>query len=396
MEMKYVEDPKVNKKVAEIIEELKKEIVSHFHPKSIIITGSFGRGEATVIEENGKLRFLSDCEIIIIPYKWVFNRKKLEEFEQGFYKRTGLKVEIWGFTLTLYLTIPFLNRMIKPTIANYDLKYGSKVIYGKNYLDKIPSFKSEDIPLWEGIRLILNRMAESLKYFSPENPTEEMVFWADKIILACQDALLLSISKYTSSVRERNKIFTEFLERFGISCIQTLAEIATEATNRKLNPFSNNIPPDKRVEYWFQVSRICNEVFRYILKTGCNIEFKDYLEFQEKYISSNIKNYTTLPLGNIILRNYFRFFKKKIVGYEIPTLRMLLRPHVPWDHLIYSLIPLVYFGIEENYKINAKYLKRVSKILSLLGKNVEITNCSLEDWMRARDAVISCWHQMQL
>ena len=108
--MKYVENPKINEKVAKIIGELKDELVSQFHPKSIIISGSFGKGEATVIEENGKLKFLSDCEVILIPYKWIFNRGKLEKFEQNFYKRTGLKVEIWGFTLTLYLFLPFLSK----------------------------------------------------------------------------------------------------------------------------------------------------------------------------------------------------------------------------------------------------------------------------------------------
>jgi hypothetical protein len=74
--MKYVEDPKLNEKVAKVIEELKEEIISHLHPESIIITGSFGRGEATVVEEDGKLNFLSDCEVILIPYKWIFSRKK--------------------------------------------------------------------------------------------------------------------------------------------------------------------------------------------------------------------------------------------------------------------------------------------------------------------------------
>jgi len=138
MEGNFVEDPKLNEKISRVIEELRDEIISRFRPKSIIITGSFGKGEARVVEENGKLKFLSDCEVILIPYKWVFSRKKLEEFEHEFYKRTGLKVEIWGFTPTIYLCIPFMNKRMKPLIANYDLKYGSKVIYGKNYLEKIP------------------------------------------------------------------------------------------------------------------------------------------------------------------------------------------------------------------------------------------------------------------
>jgi hypothetical protein len=148
MEMRYVASPELNEKVAEIIGELKEEVITRFRPKSIIITGSFGRGEAKVVEEGGKLKFLSDCEVILIPYKWIFSRRKLDEFEREFYERTGLKVEIWGFAPTIYLCIPFLSKRMKPLIANYDLKYGSKVVYGKNYLEKIPGFKPEDIPIW--------------------------------------------------------------------------------------------------------------------------------------------------------------------------------------------------------------------------------------------------------
>lgn len=393
MGMKRVEDPNINWKFDEIVEELKEEIVSRFHPRSIILSGSFGRGEATVVEKNGKIKFLSDCEVILIPYKWIFNRRKLNEFERNFHRRTGLKVEIWGFTSTLYLLLPFLNRKIKPTIANYDLKYGSKVIYGKNYLDKIPAFKPENIPLWEGLRLMLNRMAEALEYFSLDNPTDELLFWTDKIVLACQDALLLSIGKYTSSYRERNKVFIESIEQFNISCIQTLAEFATEATNRKLNLIQDNIPSDKKIKYWFEVNRVCDESFRYILRNGFCIRFGDYLEFQKKYLSSELKIYSTLPFNHTVLQNFFRFFKRKATPNKLPTLRMLLKPYIRWDHMIYSLIPLIYFSLQNN-EINKGYLEGIKKTISLLG--FRSNDYSFEDWNHVKNVVVACWRQMRL
>jgi len=388
--MKYVENPKINEKVAKIIEGLKDELVSQFHPKSIIISGSFGRGEATVIEENGKLKFLSDCEVILIPYKWIFNREKLEKFEQNFYKKTGLKVEIWGFTPTLYLFLPFLSKKIRPTIANYDLKYGSKVIHGKNYLDKIPAFKPEDIPLWEGIRLILNRMAEALEHFSL-NPSDEMLFWTDKIVLACQDSLLLLLKEYTPSYRERNERFIKVSKHFNLPCIQTLVEFAKEATHRKLGS-NSAISMDRRLEYWFEVQKVCDEVLRYILKERYNIEFKDYIEFQEKYLNSELKNYTTLPFDNMILQNLFRFFKGRITGNKLPTLKMFLRLR-RWDHIIYTLIPLIYFALEKDLKVNTSYLKRISEVV--FWEKIKADG-SFKSWEIAKDVVISSWRQMRL
>jgi len=389
-----VEDPKINEKVAEIIEELKNEIISRFSPKSIIISGSFGRGEATVIEENGRLKFLSDCEVILIPYKWVFNRRRLDEFEEEFYRRTGLKIEIWGFTPTIYLLVPFMRKRIKPSIANYDLKYGSKVIYGKNYLEKIPSFKPEDIPLWEGIKLILNRMVEALEHFSPHNPTDKMVFWTDKIVLACRDALLLTIGRYTPSCEERNRVFKESIDKFNISCVQTLANFAVDATNRKLN-ILNGTPQDKK-RYWFQVSRICDEVLRYVVKVGYELDFSDWLDFQRKYMNSNLKDYTTLPFNNAILQNLFRFLKKWILKYKLPNLKMMMKPYIKWDQILYSHIPMLYFGIREDLGVEDKYLEKVAGLLKMLGYKTKIDSYSFKEWMRKKETFIMCWHQLQL
>lgn len=397
MEMKYVEDSKTNEKVTETIRELKREMVSRFHPKSIIITGSFGKGEATVFEEGGKIKFLSDCEVLVIPYKWLFNRGKIEVFERDFYRRTGLKVEIWGFIPTLYLLLPFLSKKMCPTIANYDLRYGSKVIHGKDYLERLSDFKKEDISLWEGVRLLLNRMAEALEHFSPENPDEKMLYWTDKIVLACQDALLLSLGEYHPSYKERNRIFMQSLASFEIPSIQTLAKFAIEATNRKLNinP-GNRISPSYQINYWFEVRRICDEVFRHVIEKGFNIKFKNYSVFPEKYMNSSLKSYTTLPFNNAVFQNFFRFLKKKIVHYELPTLKMLLKPYIYWDHFIYSSIPLVYFGLENSYQINSNYLNRSAGILRLFGKEIETPNPSLRDWISMKDVVVTYWHQMRL
>ena len=97
--MSYVENPRINEEVSKIIEKLKDEIVYSLHPTSIILSGSFGRGEGTVSKENGKMKFLSDCEVTLIPYKYIFNRNKINNFESKFYEGSGLKVDIWGGVL---------------------------------------------------------------------------------------------------------------------------------------------------------------------------------------------------------------------------------------------------------------------------------------------------------
>lgn len=344
--MSYVENPRINEEVSKIIEKLKDEIVYSLHPTSIILSGSFGRGEGTVSKENGKMKFLSDCEVTLIPYKYIFNRSKINNFESKFYERSGLKVDIWGGGLSFYLLIPFMNKKMKPTINNYDLKYGSKVIYGKNYLEGVPNFKPDDIPLWEGIRLLFNRMAEALEHFSFENPSESMVFWTDKIVLACQDALLLSLGKYHYSYRKRNEMFQNlFLERFGRlePKLPDFLELTIEVTERKLNGGMNVRNP---VEYWFAVTEICDKVFRYVIQKDMGIEFGDYLEFREKYLKHpKIKTYSRGFFSNPIYQNFGSFVKMFILSNKIPSTAYIKNTKIPCEHVVYSAIPFIYNSV---------------------------------------------------
>ena len=392
-EVKYVEDPKLNERVSEIIKELKEEIISHFHPKSIILTGSFGRGEATVREENGKMRFLSDCEIIIIPYHYVFNRSKADEFELGFYERTGLKVGIWGATLSFYLLIPFMNKKMKPTMNNYDLKYGSRVIYGEDYLKRIPDFKPEDIPLWEGIRLLFNRMVESLEHFSMENPSKEMVFWTDKILLACQDALLLSLGEYHYSYRKRNEKFQNlFPKYFGEleDKIPNFLELAIEATERKLNGTMNIDDP---IRYWFDAAEICDKVFRYVIKKDMGIEFKDYLGFQERYLMHpKIKTHSCGFFSHPVCQNFKSFVKMLCKSKKIPSFKLIKRVRMPWKHIAYSLIPLLYFSLSKYKGVNKDYLSKIKDFLVLFIKEPSSNNLNKNEFKYIKKWVLYAWY----
>ena len=395
-EMKFVENPEVNIEVIKIVERLKEGIASNFHPKSIILSGSFGKGEATVIENGGCLRFLSDCEVIIIPDKHIFNRGKIKQFSENFYEWTGLKVSISGVVLSIYLLFPFLNRKLKPTMENYDLKYGSKVIYGKNYLERIPIFKPDDIPLWEGIRLLFNRMAEALEYFSPENPNEEMVFWTDKIMLACQDALLLSLGESHYSYRIRNEMFQKFFPKHFCELedeLPNFLDSTIEATERKLNGTINVKDP---VEYWFDAAKICNLVFRYVIKKDMGIEFKDYLEFQEKYRGhQEIRTYSRGFLYHPLYQNLRSAVKMWVSEDKIPKIKLIRKSKAPLAHVIYSIIPLLYFALSESDNPDEILVRKAGNIISLfLGKNVSKNPNPLEEWRYTTEKTISLWRVM--
>jgi len=51
-----------------------------------------------------------------------------------------------------------------PTIGMYELKEGGQTLYGQEMLSLGPTIDPRQIPVWSGIRLIINRMTEALHY----------------------------------------------------------------------------------------------------------------------------------------------------------------------------------------------------------------------------------------
>jgi len=383
----------LEKKISDIVSLMTREIITRFHPKSIILSGSFGKGEITVNECNGCLQFLSDCEVIIIPNLFLFNQHKIKQFSDEFYNTTGLKVGISGILLSIYVQHPFLCKNLKPTMANYDLKWGSKVIYGKNYLDTIPNFNQNEIPLWEGLRLLFNRMAEALQYFSREKPSDEMVFWTDKIIIACQDALLLSLGKYHYSFGKRNKMFQHLFPRHFIELnknLPTFLEISKQATERKLYGTRNDDDP---IGYWFDAAEICDAVFRFVIEKDMGITFNTYLEYHDKYMMYQNAKLHSGFLSGPIRQNLRSIVKMWIFGYELPIVKLMQRIMTPWRHAVYSMIPLVYFSLSKGEEIDYDMLEKIKNNMILFNQSNDHVQKSTEaEWVHFKKQMLDLWH----
>jgi hypothetical protein len=76
---------------------------------------------------------------------------------------------------------------------------------------------------------------------------------------------------------------------------------------------------------------------------------------------------------------------------------MLLRARTKWDHLLYSHIPLVYFGVREDYEVNTKYLDKVVFFLHMVGyDDLDIKDYSFDEWTRVKGVFVEAWRQLQL
>jgi len=405
-----------NKHYCSIIENITNIIVEHIlteiHPHVIIFKGSFGRDEISVKIMDNKCHILSDCEVIVIPNSSIarsllFDSKKMRDLSYVLTQKLNLKVEITDLEPELKFLINHnMHQKILPTIDNYELKYGSKQVYGSNFLEKMPRFKERDIPIWEGIRLILNRMTEATYHFSfyyqegglPKNKVDELFYWTNKIVLSCQDALLILAGKYHYSYRIRNRRFIKIFPRYFPEVYTETPELLNltiKATSYKLNP-ERKIYVKDVIKFWFEVTRIVDIVFRYIIKKDMNISFNSYVEFQEKYLRHpNIyKKYYRGISPNPIYQNFRSMIKKFTLAHKLPNVSLLKYLNIPWGHIIYSTIPLVYFAISQENLINPQYLSRSEKVIRLFGRRLPPTRDMYQKWYTIKNILYEEWRNI--
>ncbi|HSB70228.1 MAG TPA: nucleotidyltransferase domain-containing protein [Candidatus Methylomirabilis sp.] len=219
------------------------EAIRSTHPatEAVLLVGGFGRGEGSAVLQDGAVRALNDYDILVISPEGA-GRESLQKLSPRLAESLGMDfvdIGLWS---------PESLEHLPPTIFNYDLKHGARVLFGDPCcLDRIPPFDSTQIPPWEGVQLLLNRMAGLLGGFrlreSPPGvePREPQYFRNQvvKALLACSDALIAQAGEYRHRYVDRREIFRRWAR--GGKAVWLEPEVATridEAYGEKLEPGS--------------------------------------------------------------------------------------------------------------------------------------------------------------
>lgn len=189
---------------------------------SIILTGSFGRGEPTWSEdENGNAELKSDVEIALIrkpPVRQsrvveLINKVKKEYKEDlNLMSFNELRVKkAYNFNYT------FTEARYK-TLLTFDLFNGSRTVWGHDYLSE-NSVSSEDVDPFEAKRLVANRIGE-LVYLTHKDKNDYVrKQWKGKLMLAIGSAWLLLNKKYVSSYyRQYDILSTDLTLAHDMGC----------------------------------------------------------------------------------------------------------------------------------------------------------------------------------
>lgn len=215
---------------------INQEVLKHFPSGllSIILYGSYGRDEgAFYYDEVGDIRTYNDFDIILVVDKLVHS-KKIQDISDILNEKLDVK---W---IDLSQKVRSKLRSLELSIFNYDLKHGSRVIFGdQNVFNEIPDFKVENINLKEAETLYFTRIWAFLGSlpvdgFERELTPDEVRFFnyqMAKAVLAVIDVKLLLEGKYTTSYKARVKKICEIYVKD-----QHLVKWAKWAIDQKICP----------------------------------------------------------------------------------------------------------------------------------------------------------------
>ena len=343
-----LDDPMVDQVVASHMQRIVTAIRTGMQPVAIILRGSFGRGEGSVLVENDGLKFLSDYEINVVTPS-PLHRSLFARLANQCTSEFGVSTSInWMHPKFLYkkkVGIFYIGQA-PITISLYETRYGSQILYGRDLLHTGPVIDAGQISLSSGIRLVLNRMAESVSYLprSDMNTQAEWqsIYWINKLILACVESLLLAWGRYHYSYKERGLRFSILAkERLGFMGEEgkILSRLAEQATEFKLRP-ARDLYPESLQSTCFQVVSICDKVFRHLtsLEWGFTID-DDYTSFSEQYLQHEVKKLKSPTYQRVIykLLDIYKYVRRG-------RLPLNLKSPNTTNQVIYSVVPLLFSG----------------------------------------------------
>lgn len=172
---------------------------------SIILTGSFGRGEPTYsLDSSGELHLKSDAEIALV-FSSSSQKKQVKELIQKVSSEFTEELNLMAikenrvrkaYNFNFSLRVPRYK-----TIFMYDLFNGSRTIWGSDFI-KEKTIELVNVDLYEAKRLVANRIGE-LTYLQNTSDEEKVNFlrmqWKGKLMLAIISAWLICEGKYVPS-----------------------------------------------------------------------------------------------------------------------------------------------------------------------------------------------------
>jgi len=387
------DNPLIDQVIQSHMQRIVAEITSRIKPDSIILRGSFGRGEGSVMVRNGSLHFLSDYEIDVTatsPFHRSLFSKLTQELSNEFGMQAGIR---WmrPDCLTRDRIGPFPIGRAKTTISLYEFRYGSQILWGRDLFSLSPPINPDQINLMSGLMLLLNRMAESLFFMTLDDDyiDSECItyYWINKTILACAETLLLVWKQYHYSYRERGNRFLK-LSQAKLNIFQENAALmknmVMKATEFKLQPKSEYYPSSVK-DTWLQVLPLCEATLRYMVENIMNRKWNGLSSYPEIYLDYAAEKPKDNSGKLSFLVNLHQTYKA-LHANRLP--KIFTNKHRPYD-IVYSAVPLLFlsYGPQKSRGILQTGRDLISKLCTLKPPSPDLD----KEWDYLRQQLADLW-----
>lgn len=359
----------------ELIELCKKIVnLSPWNIRSIILSGSYAKKEFSILKGE-ELEIFSDYDLEVIV-------RLYNPFLIG---RINKIITDFPMKVTVGIIPEFLLNRLK-MIQIFEMKRSGILIFGdRDVLEKIPMETSSDIPIWEGIRYLLNanmELVESVNYSCfkgkiSQSQFQNMVYSCAKAYLICCKALLVLIGEFRINLFESYELFANYFPtRFkGLrKKLPLLVEKIHFGLNFKLEPKLDKIP--RSLEIWFETRDYLLTTLEYCLSK--------YLGRPNESLFSLLEHLLQMPpkiLQNLAYLTNLIFSKKKF-----PPILMLFK--IP---ILLAQISGIYLSkaIDEKMITNRAFLEKAIKNVNMVYP-VNISD-RIEIWDSVRNIILNIW-----
>lgn len=206
--------------------------------RTVILTGSMARGEATVRTEGSSMQVLGDAEFVLV-FRKLPKKTALRAFIADAERMCALDQVTCKIDCSAVL--PDYFSQLRPTIYSYELLTCGEVIGGDgSVFTAAPRFSVNPIPLEDAWRMLCNRLIELLEVLPEDSasvPGADTDYRAMKLNLDLATSILLFAGLYRPGYAERGRLFQENQTRLAkMTKINTeqLAQEVDRSTNAKL------------------------------------------------------------------------------------------------------------------------------------------------------------------
>lgn len=390
-----LDDPLVDQTIKRHLQRAVEAILNGMVPRAIILRGSFGRGEGSVLVQQGKLRFLSDYEIDVATVS-PLHRSLFAQLSGTSTAESGVETSL-RWVRPDYLSRQRVGLLpmgpAPPTISLYESRYGSRTLYGEDIVGAGPVIDPRQIVPVSAIILVLNRMAESLYYLPPAQKAGadhlETYYWVNKMILACAEALLLLWAQFHYSYAERGRRFAAAPE-CGLAFLgpqgDTLRHLVAQATEFKLRPRCSLHERPIR-ETWMQLIPICGAVLRHLTEQMLGFRFECYAEYPEqflRYAAEATGSLSRLQVAALKLLDVYKHVRR----HRLP--RSLLMPFRA-SSLVFAVVPLVFVGWACSGEAQAALVTQARHQLGRIDRLKSPKSEPQDEWEALRHHTLWAW-----